>query len=257
MTANTRPEHTLLARQNRCLQGVCKCRSSAISHSVEAKIEFGESRVRLLIFHSTHANEKVAARVLSHTTYPAWSKSFCEEMRVRMRAICVRLGVLLAAAGRVLSLRQNMTREPFLERHPKHEMSRYKHVRKQVSKQWHLDRCANCSAFTPMCTKCLTCGTMPGHVACAFPQSYLLPRSWSRLSRDSGRHCPETSDVMQCLMNSYHDSKFGEVCFTSSWCVFVEHYQQHGIKHNSPKQPTNVTCVNTWRSCQDQQTGHL
>ena len=55
-----------------------------------------------MIFHSTHANEKVAARRLSHTTYPAWSKFFCEEMRVRMRAICVRLGVLLAAVGHVL-----------------------------------------------------------------------------------------------------------------------------------------------------------
>ena len=34
VTANTCPEHTLLTRQNRCLQGVCKCSSAGIPHSV-------------------------------------------------------------------------------------------------------------------------------------------------------------------------------------------------------------------------------
>ena len=43
---------------------------------VERQVQCGEGGVCLLIFHSTHANEKVAARVLSHTTEPAWSK-FC------------------------------------------------------------------------------------------------------------------------------------------------------------------------------------
>ena len=101
MTANTRPEHTLLARQSRCLQGVCKCRSAGISHFA-AEAQYGESGVRLLIFHSTHASAQVAARLLSYTTAPVWSKFFCDEMRVRMPAICVRLGVLLAAAEHVL-----------------------------------------------------------------------------------------------------------------------------------------------------------
>ena len=76
MTANTRPEHTLLARQSRCLQGVCKCSSAAISHSVDPQDQYGERGVRLLIFHSTHASAQVAALVLSHTTAPVLSK-FC------------------------------------------------------------------------------------------------------------------------------------------------------------------------------------
>ena len=42
-----------------------------------------------MIFHRTHASAQVAARLLSHTTEPAWSKFFCEEMRVRMQAMCV------------------------------------------------------------------------------------------------------------------------------------------------------------------------
>ena len=102
MKANTRREHTLLARQYRCLQGVCKCSSAAISHPVVVEVQSGESGVRLVIFHRTHASAQVAARLLSHTTAPVWSKFFCEEMRVRMRAICVRLRVLLAAARHVL-----------------------------------------------------------------------------------------------------------------------------------------------------------
>ena len=74
VTPNTRPEHTLLARQNSCLQGVCKCSGAGISHSVVVEIELGESGVRLVIFHRTHAGAQVAARVLSHTTAPIWSK---------------------------------------------------------------------------------------------------------------------------------------------------------------------------------------
>ena len=76
VTPNTRPEHTLLAHQNRCLQGVCECSGAGISHSVAVQVQCCEGGVCLLICHSTHANEKVAARVLSHTTEPAWSK-FC------------------------------------------------------------------------------------------------------------------------------------------------------------------------------------
>ena len=76
MTANTRSEHTLLTRQHRCLQGVCKCSSAGISHFVVAEVQFGECGIRLLICHNTGANAQVAARLLSHTTAPAWSK-FC------------------------------------------------------------------------------------------------------------------------------------------------------------------------------------
>ena len=88
-------------------------------------------------------------------------------MRVRVRAICVRLGVLFAAPGHVLSLLlKNMTSKPCLERHPEHEMSRCKHVRLHVSKKWHLDRCAyNCSTFIAMSTKRPTFATAPKHVA--------------------------------------------------------------------------------------------
>ena len=103
VTPNTRPEHTLLARQNRCLQGVCKSRSAGISHSVLVQVQCGEGGVCLLICHSTHANEKVAARVLSHTTERAWSKlclhgNECEDARdVCVTAACqgfVRLAIL-------------------------------------------------------------------------------------------------------------------------------------------------------------------
>ena len=68
MTANTRREHTLLTRQNRCLQCVCKCNGAGVSHIVASEVQFGESGVRLLICHSTGANAQVAARLLSHTT---------------------------------------------------------------------------------------------------------------------------------------------------------------------------------------------
>ena len=150
MTAITRREHTLLARQNRCLQGVCKCRSAGLSHPVVVEIEYGERGVRLVIFHRTHASAQVAARLLSHTTAPAWSKFFCEEMRVRMRAICVRLRVLHAAPRHVLSpFDKNMTRELSLQRHPKYEVSGNEHVRKQVSKRWHLDRCETVQLSSP------------------------------------------------------------------------------------------------------------
>ena len=37
VTANTRSEHTLLARQNRCLQGVCKSSGAGVSHIVLPK----------------------------------------------------------------------------------------------------------------------------------------------------------------------------------------------------------------------------
>ena len=76
VTPNTRPQHTLHARQNRCLQGVCKSSGAGISHSVVFEIEFGESGVRLVMFHRTHAGAQVAARVLSNTIEPARSK-FC------------------------------------------------------------------------------------------------------------------------------------------------------------------------------------
>ena len=76
VTPSTRPEHTLLARQNRCPQGFCKCSGAAISHFVPLQVQCGEGGVCLVIFHRTHACAQVAARVLSHTTAPRWAK-FC------------------------------------------------------------------------------------------------------------------------------------------------------------------------------------
>ena len=64
-----------------------------------------------------------------------------------------------------LSLRQNMTREPCLERHPKHEMSRYKHVRKTSIQAVAPGPLCNCSAFIARSNKCPTFGTTPKHVA--------------------------------------------------------------------------------------------
>ena len=76
MTANTRSEHTLLARQNGCLQGVCKCSGAGVSHSVVVEVQYGESGVRLLIFHRTRASGQEAECVLSHTTAPEYSQFF-------------------------------------------------------------------------------------------------------------------------------------------------------------------------------------
>ena len=97
-----------------------------------------------MIFHSTHVCAQVAARVLSHTSAPVPSK-FCLQGHA-----CEGAGNLCATARPVCCtrtcplspLKKNMTPKPCLERHPEHEMSRCKHVRLQVSKQWHLDRCA-------------------------------------------------------------------------------------------------------------------
>ena len=95
MTPNTRPEHTLLARQNRCLQSFRECSSAGISHSVLVEIEFGESGVYLVICHRTHAWLHACCR----TPLNQRGQSFvCMEMTVRIRAMCVRLRVLLATS---------------------------------------------------------------------------------------------------------------------------------------------------------------
>ena len=67
VTTNARPEHTLLAGQNRCLQGFCKCSGAGISHFVVAEPQCGEGGIRLVIFHSTDASAQVAACVVLHT----------------------------------------------------------------------------------------------------------------------------------------------------------------------------------------------
>ena len=79
VTPNTRPEHTLLARQNRCPQGFCK-RSGAGNLRTLFLCRFSlQVQWRCLpcaSFTEPMLCAQVAARVLSHTTAPTWSK-FC------------------------------------------------------------------------------------------------------------------------------------------------------------------------------------
>ena len=103
VTPNTRPEHTLLARQNRCLQSFCECSGANVSHSVAVQAQFGEGGVCLLICHSTHASAQVAARMLSHTIEPARSKfclhvNECEDTRDVCATACPACHVSVAFA---------------------------------------------------------------------------------------------------------------------------------------------------------------
>ena len=76
-------------RYNRRLQGVCKCSGARISHFVHPEVQFGESGVRLVS--ATHPCSRC------HTPLHQYCQSFvCKEKRVKMRAISVRLRVLLA-----------------------------------------------------------------------------------------------------------------------------------------------------------------
>ena len=117
---------------------------------LRSEIQFDEGGVRLVIFHNIHASAQIAARVLSHTTAPVRSK-FCLQDHACEGAgqfLCDCASCLLHQDMSLSLLLKNMISKPCLERHPEHEMSRYKHVRSQVSKQWHQDRCAcNCSTF--------------------------------------------------------------------------------------------------------------
>ena len=122
--------------------------------------------------------------------------SVCKAMRVRVRAICVRLRVLFAAPGHVLSRllkkKKNMTPKPCPERHPEHEMSRCKHVRLQVSKQWHLDRCAivqlssPCQPDAPHLALRQKHVASLGHMECSKTSVDVL--EWYGLARDGKRH---------------------------------------------------------------------
>ena len=58
-----------------------------------------------------------------------------------------------------------MTPKPCLERHPKDEVSRYEHVRKQIIQTMAPGPLRTCSAFIAMSTKCTTFGTTQKHVA--------------------------------------------------------------------------------------------
>ena len=110
MTSNTRPEHTLLARQNRCLQGVRKSSGAGVSHTVAFEVQFFEGGVRLVIFHSAHAGAHAAACVLSHTTAPVRSKycmqgNACEDAR----NVCATARPVRSTRTYPLPLRKNMT----------------------------------------------------------------------------------------------------------------------------------------------------
>ena len=103
-----------------------------------------------------------------------------------------------------LSLRKNMTREPCLERHPKHEMSLYKHVRKtsiQAMAPGPLRLC-NCSAFIAMSTKCSTFGTTPKHVAsCGYVEKQDKFASWD-LTHGGQPKSPTHSTQLSTTSNS-------------------------------------------------------
>ena len=121
-----------------CLHSFCWCRCARVSHFVAVDFQYGEGGVCLVIFHTTHSGAQVAACVLSHTTAPVRSTcclqgNACEDAR----NVCATARPVRCAKTCPLSLRKNMKPKPCLERHPKHEMSRYKHVRKLVSKLWH------------------------------------------------------------------------------------------------------------------------
>ena len=106
--------------------------------------------------------------MLSHTTARARSKfrlqrNACEDAR----DVCATARPACCTKTCPLSLRKNMTREPCLERHPKHKVSRHEHVRKQVSKQWHVDRCETVQLSSP-------CQTNAPHLV---PRQSMLRRS--------------------------------------------------------------------------------
>ena len=88
--------------------------------------------------------------MLSRTTEPARSK-FCLQRNAceDARDVCATARPACCTKTCPLSLRKNMTREPCLERHPKHKVSRHEHVRKQVSKQWHVDHCETVQLSSP------------------------------------------------------------------------------------------------------------
>ena len=50
-TSEPCPEQQLITRQNRCLQGVCKCSGASVSHFVASESQCGEGLVRLTTLH--------------------------------------------------------------------------------------------------------------------------------------------------------------------------------------------------------------
>ena len=134
-----------------------------------------------MILHSTHHSAQLISRELSYTSAPVRSK-FCLQGHA-----CEGAGNLCATARPVCCtrtcplspLKKNMTPKPCPERHPEHEMSRCKHVRKQVSKQWHLDRCAIVQLSSP-------CQPDAPHLA---PRQNMLRHWVTWRSKTSFRQC--------------------------------------------------------------------
>ena len=140
-----------------------------------------------------------------------------------------------------------MTHEPCLERHPKHDVSRYEHVRKQVSEHCHLDRCETVQLSSPcqpnatllvprqsmlrhvVTWRCETSSRqcsgvihspVVGHVTLTRISSKLpAARSLPRPSRDCGRRSRKANDVMELQTTSCHDLTCGAVSL--QYCVKV------------------------------------
>ena len=126
--ATTSPctEHAKLKRQNGCLESVCKCNGTGVSHLVADKIYGGQGGVRLVILHSTHHSAQLISRELSHTTVPVPSK-FCLQGHACEGARNLCATARPVCCTRTCPLSPIKKRDP--SRHPKHEMSRCKHVR--------------------------------------------------------------------------------------------------------------------------------
>ena len=195
VTANTRPEHTLLPRQSRCLQGVCKCRSAAISHSVVVKVQFCESGVRLLIFHSTPCKRTSGCT-------PAVTHHCTSIVKVYLR------GNACEDASDVCATQQDMSFYPSLTHDAKtlsrdtskardcHATSTFA---KQVSKQWHLDRCATVQLSQPCAPNSSHVVSMPGHVMLC---GYVERDNTSSRQSSGATHSPMMGNVTLTRISS-------------------------------------------------------
>ena len=166
VTSSTRPEHTLLAHQNRCLQGVCKSGGAGVPHIVLHKIQDGEGGIRLVIFHSTNPSAQVAACVLMHAAAPVRRESClqrnaCEDAR----NLCATWSPVCCTKTYPLLHRENLTHKTLYR-----ETSNARDVTLQARWQTLIPTVAplgplcTCSAFTAKRTKCLTIGTVPERV---------------------------------------------------------------------------------------------
>ena len=146
---------------------------------------------------------------------------------------------------------KNTTPKPYLERHPKHEMSRCKHVRKLVSKLWHhLDcfeivqlsqpcepsalRLAPCPSVSRIWLRGgakqvwvnnLDCFSLARDGTCHFDANLLKHTSCQVVAKTVQGFWTALSEVMQCQTSLYDDSTCGEVC--CRYCVKVLRHSHH------------------------------